>query len=198
MTTEEFAVLVDAWITSARHPKTGRLYTQMVYQPMLELLRYLRDNGFKTFIVSGGGVEFMRPWAERVYNIPPEQVVGSRIKVTHEIRNGRPVLLRMPQVDHLDDQAGKVIGIHQAIGRRPIAAFGNSDGDFEMLDWTTSAKGARLGLIVHHTDSVREWAYDRDSHVGKLARGLDEARARGWVVVDMKQDWQRIYPAIER
>jgi haloacid dehalogenase-like hydrolase len=193
-TTEEFEGIVKDWIATARHPKTGRPYTEMVFQPMLELLAYLRANGFKTFIVSGGGVEFMRPWVERVYGFPPEQVVGSRAKVKYELRTGVPLLLRLPEVDLVDDKAGKPVGIHQVIGRRPIAAFGNSDGDFEMLEWTTSAKGPRFGLIVHHTDGVREWAYDRTSHVGQLVRGLDEAPKRGWVVVDMKQDWKVIYP----
>jgi phosphoserine phosphatase len=193
-TTDEFETIVTNWIASARHPKFNRPYTEMVFQPMLELLTYLRANGFKTFIVSGGGVEFMRPWTERVYGIPPEQVVGSRAKVKYEVRNGVPVLTRLAEVDLVDDKAGKPVGIHQVIGRRPIAAFGNSDGDFEMLEWTTSAPGPRLGAIVHHTDAEREWAYDRTSHVGQLARGLDEAAKRGWVLVDMKQDWTIIYP----
>lgn len=193
-TTEEFEQAVSAWIATARHPTTGRLYSEMVYQPMLELLAYLRANGFRTFIVSGGGVEFIRPWAERVYGIPPEQVIGSRAKVRYEVRNGKPVLARLAEVDLVDDKAGKPVGIHQVIGRRPIAAFGNSDGDFEMLEWTTSASGPRFGMIVHHTDAEREWAYDRTSHVGQLARGLDEASTRGWVVVDMKREWRRIYP----
>jgi phosphoglycolate phosphatase-like HAD superfamily hydrolase len=193
-TTEEFARVVSDWITTARHPKTNRPYTDMVYQPMLELLSHLRANDFKTFIVSGGGVEFMRPWVERVYGIPPEQVIGSRAKVKHEVRNGMPVLARLAEIDLVDDKAGKVVGIHQVIGRRPLAAFGNSDGDFEMLEWTTSAPGPRFGLIVHHNDEVREWAYDRTSHVGQLVRGLDEASKRGWIVVDMKQDWKVIHP----
>jgi len=193
-TTEEFETIVRDWITTARHPTTQRLYTEMVYQPMLELLTYLRAKGFKTFIVSGGGVEFMRPWAERVYGVPREQVVGSRAKVKYEHREGRPVLLRLPEVDLLNDGAGKPVGIHQAIGRRPIAAFGNSDGDFEMLEWTTSGRGARLGLLVHHTDATREWAYDRASHIGALMRALDEAPTRGWTVVDMQRDWKVIYP----
>jgi phosphoglycolate phosphatase-like HAD superfamily hydrolase len=193
-TTEEFETIVRDWITTARHPTTQRLYTEMVYQPMLELLTYLRAKGFKTFIVSGGGVEFMRPWAERVYGVPPEQVVGSRAKVKYEHREGRPVLLRLPEVDLLNDGAGKPVGIHQAIGRRPIAAFGNSDGDFEMLEWTTSGRGARFGLLVHHTDATREWAYDRASHIGALMRALDEAPTRGWTVVDMQRDWKVIYP----
>ena len=161
-TTEEFERIVSDWIATARHPKFNRPYTEMVYQPMLEVLAYLRANGFKTFIVSGGGVEFMRPWVERVYGIPPEQVVGSRAKVKYEVRNGVPVLARLAEVDFIDDKAGKPVGIHQVIGRRPIAAFGNSDGDFEMLEWVTSGRGPRLGLIVHHTDAEREWAYDRD------------------------------------
>jgi len=193
-TTEEFETIVRDWIGTARHPTTKRLYTEMVYQPMLEVLMYLRANGFKTFIVSGGGVEFMRPWAERVYGIPREQVIGSRIKVTYEPRNGRPVLLRLPEADFIDDHAGKPVGIHQVIGRRPIAAFGNSDGDFEMLEWTTSARGPRFGLIVHHTDAKREWAYDRASHIGTLMRALDEAPAHGWTIVDMQRDWKVIYP----
>ena len=193
-TTEEFAAIVSDWIGSARHPKTGRPYTEMVYQPMLEVLSYLRANGFKTYVVSGGGLEFMRPWVERVYGIPPEQVVGSRAKVKYEVRSGMPVLLRLAEMDLVDDHAGKPVGIHQTIGRRPIAAFGNSDGDFEMLEWTTSGSAPRFALLVHHTDAEREWAYDRSSHIGRLARGLDEAPKRGWIVVDMKQDWKRIYP----
>jgi phosphoglycolate phosphatase-like HAD superfamily hydrolase len=193
-TTEEFEQIVRDWIGSARHPTSNRPYTDMVYQPMLELLAYLRANGFKTYIVSGGGVEFMRPWVERVYGIPPERVVGSRARVKYEVRNGAPVLLRLPEVDHIDDKAGKPVGIHQVIGRRPIAAFGNSDGDFEMLEWVTSAPGPRLGLIVHHTDAEREWAYDRASHIGTLARALDEAAKRNWIVADMKEDWKAIYP----
>jgi len=193
-TTEEFEAIVTEWIGSARHPITKRPYTEMVYQPMLDVLTYLRANGYKTFIVSGGGVEFMRPWVERVYGIPPEQVVGSRVKVKYEVRDGTPVLLRLADIDLNDDKAGKPVGIHQVIGRRPTIAFGNSDGDFEMLEWTTSAKGPRLGVIVHHTDAEREYAYDRDSHIGQLARGLDEGPKRGWVIVDMKQDWKEIYP----
>jgi haloacid dehalogenase-like hydrolase len=193
-TTEEFEQIVKSWIESARHPKTQRPYTDMVYQPMLEVLAYLRVNGFKTFIVSGGGVEFMRPWTERVYGIPPEQVVGSRAKVKYDVQNGVPVLVRLPEIDLIDDKAGKPVGIHQLIGRRPIMAFGNSDGDFEMLEWTTSANAPRLAFIVHHTDAEREWAYDRTSHIGQLARGLDEAPKRGWVLIDMKRDWKVIYP----
>ena len=193
-TTEEFEAIVTEWIASARHPGTGRRYDEMVYQPMLDVLTYLRANGYKTFIVSGGGVEFMRPWTERVYGIPPEQVVGSRVKVKYEVKEGVPALLRLPDIDLIDDKAGKPVGINQVIGRRPTIAFGNSDGDFEMLEWTTSAKGPRLGVIVHHTDTEREWAYDRESHVGQLVRGLDEGPKRGWVIVDMKNDWKAIYP----
>jgi phosphoglycolate phosphatase-like HAD superfamily hydrolase len=193
-TTEEFDAVVREWIGAARHPKTQRLYIEMIYQPMLEVLAYLRSRGFKTFIVSGGGVEFMRPWVERAYGVPQEQVVGSRAKMKYEQRDGRPALLRLPEVDLVDDRAGKPVGIQQVIGRRPIAAFGNSDGDFEMLEWTTSGTGPRFGLIVHHTDAEREWAYDRGSHVGALERALDEAPARGWVLADMRRDWKVIYP----
>jgi hypothetical protein len=193
-TIEEFETIVADWIASARHPQTKRRYDEMVYQPMLDVLTYLRSNGYKTFIVSGGGVEFMRPWAERVYGIPPEQVVGSRIKMKYEVRNGVPQILKLPEIDLVDDKAGKPVGIQQVIGRRPTIAFGNSDGDFEMLEWTTSGKGPRLGVIVHHTDASREWAYDRDSHIGQLVRGLDEAPKRGWIIVDMKNDWNVIYP----
>ncbi len=194
MTTEEFESIVADWITTAKHPVTGRLYTDMVYQPMLELLAYLRNNDFKTFIVSGGGIEFMRVWAERVYGIPPEQVVGSSIKTKFEVRDGRPVLVRIPELNFIDDKEGKPAGIHSHIGRRPIAAFGNSDGDLQMLQWTTSGKGARCGLIVHHTDAEREYAYDRKSSVGRLDQALLEAATQGWTVVDMKTDWAQIYP----
>jgi len=194
MTTDEFQAIVSDWITTARHPTTGRRHTEMVFQPMLELLDYLRANGFKTFVVSGGGIEFMRPWVETVYGIPPEQIVGSSIKTQYEVRNGVPVLVRLPELNFIDDKSGKPVGINQHIGRRPILAFGNSDGDFEMLEWTTSGPGRRLGVIVHHTDADREWAYDRESHVGRLVRGLDEAESRGWVIIDMKNDWATIYP----
>jgi hypothetical protein len=166
----------------------------MVYQPMLELLAYLRAHHFKTFIVSGGGIEFMRPWAESVYGVPPEQIIGSSIKTQFEVRDSTPVLVRLPEVHFIDDKAGKPVGINGHIGRRPIAAFGNSDGDLEMLQWTTAGKGARLALIVHHTDAEREWAYDRASSIGRLDKALDEAQARGWTVVDMKSDWKTIYP----
>ena len=194
MTTAEFEQIVAAWIETARHPKTGRRFTEMVYQPMLEMLAYLRANGFKTFIVSGGGIEFMRPWAERVYGVPPEQVIGSRIKTKYELRGGQPVLMRLPQVDFIDDKAGKPVGINAHIGRRPIAAFGNSDGDLQMLQWTTAGKGAHLGVLVHHTDAEREFAYDRDSSIGRLDKALDMAGPQGWTVVDMKNDWKSIYP----
>jgi phosphoserine phosphatase len=194
MTTEAFERIVTDWITTAKHPKTGKLFTEMVYQPMLELLAYLRANGFKTFIVSGGGIEFMRPWVEKVYGIPPEQVIGSSIKTKYEVRDGTPVIVRLPELNFIDDKAGKPVGIQQHIGRRPIFAAGNSDGDFEMLEWATSGAGARLGLMVHHDDPDREWAYDRESPIGRLARGLDEASTRGWTVVSMKRDWQAIHP----
>ena len=194
MTTEEFEQIVKAWIATARHPTTQRSYTEMVYQPMLELLAYLRANGFKTFIVSGGGIEFMRPWVERVYGIPPEQVIGSSIKTKYESRDGKPVLVRQAELTFMSDKDGKPIGIHTQIGRRPIAAFGNSDGDLQMLQWTMAGGGARFALYVHHTDAKREWAYDRDSSIGRLDKGLDEARAKGWTVVDMRRDWKVIHP----
>jgi hypothetical protein len=166
----------------------------MVYQPMLELLAYLRANSFKTFIVSGGGIEFMRPWTEKVYGIPPEQVIGSSIKTKFEIRDGNPVLMRLPEVDFIDDKAGKPVGIHRFIGRRPIAAFGNSDGDLQMLQWTAAGSGARFMGLVHHTDAEREWAYDRKSSIGRLDKALDEAQQKRWTLVDMKDDWKVIYP----
>jgi phosphoglycolate phosphatase-like HAD superfamily hydrolase len=194
MTTAEFEKIVKDWIATAKHPTTKRPYTEMVYQPMLEVLAYLRANGFKTFIVSGGGIEFMRPWTERVYGIPPEQVVGSSIKTKFEMRNGQPVIVRLPEINFIDDKAGKPIGINQYIGRRPIAAFGNSDGDLQMLQWTAAGKGARYMLIVHHTDAEREWAYDRKSKIGHLDKALDEAFKSGWTVVDMKKDWKVIFP----
>jgi phosphoserine phosphatase len=166
----------------------------MVYQPMLELLTYLRANNFKTFIVSGGGIEFMRPWTEKVYGIPPEQVIGSSIKTKFELRDGTPVLARLPELNFIDDKEGKPVAIQQHIGRRPIMAFGNSDGDFQMLEWTTTGKGPRLALIVHHDDAQREYAYDKGSHIGKLEKGLDEAPQRGWSIISMKNDWKNIYP----
>jgi hypothetical protein len=194
MTTEEFEKIVKDWLDTAKHPTTKRPFTEMVYQPMLEVLAYLRTNGFKTFIVSGGGVEFMRPWTEKVYGIPPEQVIGSSIKTKFEMRDGKPVIVRLPELNFIDDKAGKPVAINLHIGRRPIAAFGNSDGDFEMLEWTTSGPRPGFGLIVHHDDAVREWAYDRESHVGRLNRGLDEGPQRGWVIVSMQRDWKRVFP----
>jgi phosphoglycolate phosphatase-like HAD superfamily hydrolase len=195
MTVEEFTAIVRSWMETARHPISKRPYTEMIYQPMLEVLAYLRANGFKTFIVSGGGAEFMRPWVEKTYSIPPEQVIGSRGKLRYEPRNGEPAILKLPEIDLVDDGPGKPVGIAQLIGRRPLAAFGNSDGDFQMLEYTKAGPGRRLALIVHHTDATREWAYDRRSHIGKLERGLDEAPQRGWVIADMKRDWQVVYPA---
>jgi phosphoserine phosphatase len=194
MTTDDFSKVVVEWTSTARHPRFNRRYTELVYQPMLELLAYLRANGFKTFIVSGGGIEFMRPWTERIYGVPPEQVVGSSIKTRFEMKDGAPALFRLPEVNFIDDKTGKPIGINEHIGRRPIAAFGNSDGDLEMLQWATlGASGARFGLIVHHTDAEREYAYDRQSHFGKLDVALDAAAANKWTVVDMKTDWKRIF-----
>jgi hypothetical protein len=194
-TTEEFEQIVKDWLATARHPTTKRPYTEMVYQPMLEVLAYLRANGFKTFIVSGGGIEFMRVWSERVYGIPPEQVVGSSIKTKFELRGGKPVVVRLPELNFYDDKDGKPVGIQQHIGRRPIAAFGNSDGDLQMLQWTAAGPGPRFCLYVHHTDAEREWAYDRASHIGRLDKGLDEAQSKGWTVVDMKKDWNVVFPA---
>jgi phosphoglycolate phosphatase-like HAD superfamily hydrolase len=193
LTTDEFERVVKSWLETAKHPKTNRPYTEMAYQPMIELLAYLRSHGFKTFIVSGGGVEFMRAFAERVYGIPPEQVIGSTGKQKFELRDGKPVLVKTAAVDFVDDKDGKPVGIQRAIGRRPIAAFGNSDGDLQMLQWTCLANGARLCLYVHHTDAEREWAYDRQSSIGRLDKGLDEAQARGWTVVDMKKDWNKVW-----
>jgi hypothetical protein len=193
MSSDEFHRIVSDWIATARHPKFQRPYTEVVYQPMLEVLAYLRANGFKTYIVSGGGVDFMRPWTERVYGIPPEQVVGSMGKLELQMREGRPVLIRLPGVDHIDDGPGKPVGIQKFIGRRPIAAFGNSDGDLQMLQYTAARSGPRLVLIVHHTDAEREWAYDRQSIIGKLDRALDEANAKGWILVDMRRDWNKVF-----
>jgi hypothetical protein len=195
MTADEFRSIVSDWLATARHPRFERPYTELTYAPMKELLAYLRANGFKTFIVSGGGVEFMRVFSERVYGVPPEQVIGSSIRTKYEVRDGKPVIVRLPEIEFIDDKAGKPVGIHRYIGRRPILAFGNSDGDFEMLEYTTSAPGPRLGLIVHHDDGEREYAYDRKSSIGRLERGLDEAAQRGWVVVSMKDDWRRVYDA---
>jgi hypothetical protein len=198
MTTAEFEQIVKDWIATAKHPKTGRPYTEMVYRPMLELLAYLRANGFKTFIVSGGGIEFMRPWTEKVYGIPPEQVVGSSIKTKYEMRDGEPVLVRLPAIDFVDDKAGKPVGINAHIGRRPIAAFGNSDGDRQMLEWTQGGGGTRLMMLVHHDDAAREWAYGPESKIGTFSDSLMvESKQQGWIVVSMKNDWRRIF-AFER
>lgn len=195
MSTEEFEKIVEDWIATARHPKTGKRYTEMVYQPMLELLAYLRQNGFKTFIVSGGGIEFMRPWTEEVYGIPPEQVVGSSIKTQYEWNDGKPVIMRLAEVNFIDDKAGKPVGINSHIGRRPIAAFGNSDGDRQMLEWTQAGGGAKLMMLVHHDDAAREWAYGPDSKIGTFSDSLlEEAGKSGWTVISMKDDWKTIYP----
>jgi len=194
MTTEEFEKIVKDWLSTAKHPRFKRPFTDLVYRPMLELLVYLRENGFTTYIVSGGGVEFMRPWTQKVYGIPPEQVVGSSIKLKFEMRDGKPVLMRAPEIDFIDDGPGKPVGIQKFIGRRPIAAFGNSDGDQQMLQWTAAGEGLRFMLLVHHTDAEREWAYDRQSPIGRLDKALDEAQRRGWTVVDMKKDWKKVFP----
>jgi phosphoglycolate phosphatase-like HAD superfamily hydrolase len=194
MTAEEFEGIVKDWLATAKHPRFKRPYNEIVYQPMLELLAYLRASGFKTFIVSGGGVEFMRAWVEEVYGIPPEQVVGSMGKEKFELRGGKPAIVKLPAVDFIDDKEGKPIGIQKFIGRRPIFAFGNSDGDQQMLQWTAAGGGPRFMGLVHHTDAEREWAYDRTSHIGKLDKALDEANVKGWAVVDMKRDWKRDLP----
>jgi hypothetical protein len=193
-TTEEFEATAKAWIGSAHHPETDRLYKEMVFQPMLELLDYLRTNGFRTFIISGGGLEFMRVWTEEVYGIPPEHVLGSNFKTTYEMREDGPALVRLPEVDFIDDGGGKPVGIHKFIGRRPVMAFGNSDGDLPMMRWTAAGDGPRFLGFVHHTDGAREWAYDRESLVGKFDKALDEANERGWTLVDMKRDWKVVYP----
>jgi phosphoglycolate phosphatase-like HAD superfamily hydrolase len=194
MTVDQFARTVAEWLTTARHPKFNRPYTELVYQPMLELLAYLRANGFKTYIVSGGGAEFIRVFAEKAYGIPPEQVVGSSIQTKFELLDGKPEIVRLPKIDFIDDGPGKPVGIAKFIGRRPIMAFGNSDGDLQMLQYTTGSPGARFGLIVHHTDAEREYAYDRNSVVGKLNKALDEASANGWTVVSIKDDWAAVFP----
>lgn len=195
MSTADFEGIVSDWIATAKHPRFDRLYTELAYQPMLELMDYLRASGFDTFIVSGGGIEFMRPWTERVYGVPPQNVVGSSIKTEFKVEDGKPVLMRLPAVDFVDDKTGKPIGINSHIGKRPIAAFGNSDGDLQMLQWATmGAEGARLGMIVHHTDAEREYAYDRDTEFGRLDAALDAAPDQGWVVIDMAKDWATIFP----
>lgn len=194
MTSHEFDKEVTDWANNAKHPQTQKKFTEMIYQPMLELMDYLRDNEFKTFIVSGGDIDFMRPWTEQVYNIPPQQVIGSSLKVKYEMKGDTPVIIRLPELNFIDDKAGKPVGIYQHIGKRPVFAAGNSDGDYEMLQWTTTGTGSRLGIIIHHTDSTREWAYDRNSHIGQLAKGLDDAPKYGWIVVDMKSDWKKVFP----
>ena len=194
MTSDEFEKVVKDWIATAKHPVYQRPYTECVYQPMRELLEYLRAHEFKTYIVSGGGIEFMRPWSEAVYGIPPEQVIGTSIKLKYVLQDGRPVLVRLPEIDFIDDKAGKPVGIHRQIGRRPIFAAGNSDGDFEMLEYTTAGEGARFGLLLHHTDGQRETAYDRQSPFGRLDKALDGAPQRGWTVIDMRQDWKLVFP----
>jgi haloacid dehalogenase-like hydrolase len=194
MTTTEFEQIVKDWLATMKHPRFNRPYTECIYQPMAELLAFLRANSFKTYIVSGGGVEFMRVWTEKVYGIPPEQIIGSTIKTTFEMHDGKPVLIRLPEIDFIDDKVGKPVGIHKFIGRRPILAFGNSDGDHQMLQWTAAGSGPRFMGLVHHTDAEREWAYDRKSPVGQLDKALDEALAKGWTVVSMKDDWKTIFP----
>ena len=194
MSSDDFAGLVTDWLQTATHPRFNRPYTELVYQPQLELLTFLRDKGFKTFIVSGGGISFMRPWTEEIYGIPAEQVVGSSIVTEFQIQDGEPVLMRMPRINFINDKEGKPVGIARHIGRRPILAFGNADADMQMIQYTTAGDGHRLGLFVHHTDADREYAYDRDSHVGKLDQVLDTADDEGWIVVDMRDDWNRVFP----
>lgn len=194
MSTEEFESSVNQWLSSAVHPKTGRPYQEMIYQPMIELLEFLRNNQYKTFIVSGGGVDFMRVWAEKAYGIPPYQIIGSSIKSKYQVVNGKPAIIKLPELNFIDDKEGKPLGIHQHIGKRPVFAAGNSDGDYQMLEYTTSGAGLRFGMIVHHTDSIREFAYDRGSSIGRLEKGLDDAEAKGWLVMDMAKDWNQIYP----
>ncbi len=193
MTTDEFRAQVDDWLATARHPRFKRPYTDLAYQPMLELLGFLRDNGFETFIVSGGGIEFMRPWTKNVYGVPPEQVIGSQGRLAFEMRGRVPVLVKLPQIDFVDNGPGKPIGIQKLIGRRPLAAFGNSDGDLQMLQWTMAGPGQRFALLIHHTDAQREWAYDRTSSAGSLAKALEEAQANGWTIVDMRRDWKKVF-----
>ena len=193
MTTDEFSAIVKEWINTARHPKTNKLYKEMVFQPMLELLDYLRANGYKTYIVSGGGLDFMRPWTEEVYGIPAGQVVGSSGKIKYEVIDGKPVLVKLPEINFINDKEGKPVGIYQYIGKRPIFTAGNSDGDYAMLQWTSTGTGPCFGMIVHHTDSIREYAYDRESPIGSLNKGLDDAPKYNWVIVDMKEDWKRVY-----
>jgi phosphoglycolate phosphatase-like HAD superfamily hydrolase len=193
-TVGEFETIVKDWLATARHPRFDRPYTDLVYQPMLELLSYMQDNDFKTFIVSGGGIEFMRPWVEEVYGIPKDQVIGSSSKTEYDYNNGNPVIMRLPELDFINDKEGKPEGINRFIGRKPVFASGNSDGDLQMMRWAASNKLKSFMLYVHHTDSAREWAYDRESSVGRLDKGLDEANEKGWTIIDMKKDWKVIYP----
>ncbi len=193
MTTTEFLKIVSYWLSKSLHPTYKRPYTELVYVPMIEVLDYFKKNGFKNYIVSGGGVEFMRPWTERIYGIPPEQVIGSSIKTKFILRDGKPELVRLPEINFIDDKAEKPVAINQFIGRQPIAAFGNSDGDLEMLQWVTAGSGSRLGVIIHHTDAIREVAYDRNSTIGRLDRALDQAASRKWQIVNMKSDWKTIF-----
>jgi hypothetical protein len=196
MSSSEFRETVADWVETARHPRFDKKYTDLVYKPMLELLEYLRFKGFTTYIVSGGGIEFLRTWSEPVYGIPSAQVIGSSIQTEYKVVDGTPMLLRLPKTNFINDKAGKPIGINQHIGKRPIFASGNSDGDFEMLEWATSGDGSRFGLILHHTDADREYAYDRESHVGRLDKALDQAADRGWTVIDMKNDWKEVFPEV--
>ncbi|MFD3189383.1 HAD family hydrolase [Sedimentitalea sp. HM32M-2] len=197
LTVDEFQTAVRSWLDTASHSRTGRAYDEMLYQPMLELLSYLRDEGFRTYIASGGGLHFIRAFSERAYNIPPEQVIGSIGNGSYSAEDGPPRVMKDPGIFFIDDKAGKPVAIEARIGRRPLIAVGNSDGDFQMLEWTTAGTGARLGILLHHTDGEREYAYDRDSHIGQLVRGLDEAASRGWVVIDMAADWERVWPGGE-
>lgn len=194
MTEDQFSSSVKEWLQTSTHPETGKPFNQMIYYPMVELMEYLRSNGYKTFIVSGGGIDFIRVWAEEAYGIPPYQVVGSSLKAEYKEVEGKNQIVKLPELNFYDDKSGKPVGIHQHIGERPIMAFGNSDGDYEMLEYTTNSPGARLGVYIHHTDSIREYAYDRNTLVGKLVRGLDNAEANGWLLVDMANDWKTVYP----
>lgn len=194
MTTSEFEEIAREWIQTARNPETGLLFTEMVYQPMLELLDYLRENDFETWIVSGGGIDFLRPWSAEIYGIPPQQVIGSSVRTSFAEEDGEPILLREAEIDFVNDKEGKPVGIQRHIGKKPIFASGNSDGDFQMLQYTTSGDSPSFGILLHHTDAEREWAYDRNSEVGKLDRGLDEAGERGWMVIDMAEDWNTVFP----
>lgn len=195
ISSDDFSAAVSNWLATAKHPTTGLPYNKMVYQPMLELLDYLRKNGFKTYIVSGGGIDFMRVFAQNTYGIPPEQVVGSSLQAKYSVVNGVPTITKAPDLGFYDDKEGKPVGIYQHIGRRPVFAAGNSDGDYQMLEWTTAGTGTRFGMLVHHTDADREWAYDRNSPIGELNKGLTDAPTKGWLLVDMKKDWKVIYPS---